>query len=162
MIVPIKKVLLASTRTQQHGVFHRKLTAEEQHDHHEADNERDEEFDAKTAIADDGEAIEQRAEAERREHHRRDIEPGMRMLCGDAIHGEGRNERHDRRKGGYHIEHDVPIGSIDDHTSSRGANSRPKAITMPKSPIAKPRRSIGNVSMSTLMTMGMRTPAPTA
>ena len=48
----------------------------------------------------------------------------MRMLCGDAIHGEGCNERYDRRKGSYHIEHDVPIGSIDDHTSSRGANSR--------------------------------------
>lgn len=75
---------------------------------------------------------------------------------------KGSNERHDRRKGSYHVEHDVPIGSIDDHASSRGANSRAEGHHDAEEPIAKPRRSIGNVSMSTLMTMGMRTPAPTA
>ena len=39
-----------------------------------------------------------------------------------------------------------------------GAN----AMTMPKMPMAEPRRSGGNVSMSTVMTIGMRMPAPAA
>ena len=39
-----------------------------------------------------------------------------------------------------------------------GAN----AMTMPKIPIAEPRRSTGKVSMSTVMTIGIRMPAPAA
>ena len=39
-----------------------------------------------------------------------------------------------------------------------GAN----AMTMPNRPMAEPRRSGGKVSMSTVMTMGIRMPAPAA
>ena len=37
-----------------------------------------------------------------------------------------------------------------------------KAMTMPKMPIAEPRRSTGKVSIRTVMTIGMRMPAPAA
>jgi hypothetical protein len=37
-----------------------------------------------------------------------------------------------------------------------------KAITRPKIPMADPRRSTGNTSMSTVMVTGMRMPAPMA
>ena len=38
----------------------------------------------------------------------------------------------------------------------------PKAITTPNIPIAVPRRSTGNMSMSTVITIGIRIPAPAA
>ena len=43
-----------------------------------------------------------------------------------------------------------------------GPKAGAKAITMPNSPLAKPRLSGGKVSMMTVMTMGMRMPAPAA
>ena len=43
-----------------------------------------------------------------------------------------------------------------------GPNAGAKAMTMPNRPLAKPRFSGGNVSMMTVMTMGIRMPAPAA
>ena len=43
-----------------------------------------------------------------------------------------------------------------------GPIAGPKAMTMPNSPMAVPCLSTGNVHMSTVMTSGMRIPAPAA
>lgn len=59
-------------------------------------------------------------------------------------------------------DHDVPVRLVDDDAGDGGAGGGANAMTMPNTPMAVPRRSMGNVHMSTVITSGMRMPAPAA